>query len=174
MQRARASRHSARSTPRDPGPGLRPAPRVIGTELSPLPPRGPGLQSQALTLLAFTDSGWLRRCRVPQLAAPLLVALRASPPLRTVLSVSFAAWAMTELIRLRAVERENRSLTTQLQLLGILLLRPQSEMSRLHQLETSLRAAAGLAQRPETNEGAGYAKRLSLGKEDPKCSRSSC
>ena len=132
------------------------------------------MRSQALTLLAFTDSGWLRRRRVPQLAATVLVALLVSLPLTAVLSVSFAAWARADLIRLRTVERENRSLTTQLQSQRILLQRLQSEMAHLHELAERLRAAAGLAHPPEMNEETGHGKRPSLGKEGPRCSRSSC
>jgi hypothetical protein len=49
-------------------------------------------------------------------------------------------------------------------------------MARLHELAAGLRAAAGLAHPPEMNEetGTGTGKHPSLGKEGPRCSRSSC
>ncbi len=110
--------------------------------------------------MGFTDSGWVRWFRVPKLAVTVLAALLVGLMLATGLSVSFAVWAGPDLRRLPAVERENRILITQLQVQATLLKRLQSEMSRIRELEKSLRAVSGLADRAETNEGTEQGKGL--------------
>lgn len=115
---------------------------------------GPRLKG-AVTLMAFTDSGWMRRFRVPKLAVTIVAALLVALTLATILSVSFAMWAGSDLRRLSTVERENRSLTTQLQGQAGQLTRLQAEMSRLRELERNLRAVSGLTDRAEAGEGTG-------------------
>lgn len=113
---------------------------------------GPRLMG-AVTLLAFTDSGWMRRLRVPKLAVSVLAGLVVALALAAIVSVSFAVRAGVDLRRLKAVERENRSLTSLLREQASQLLRLQGEMSRLHELEKSLRAVSGLADRAEASDG---------------------
>ncbi len=115
---------------------------------------GPRLKG-AVTLMAFTDSGWMRRFRVPKLAVTIGAATMVGLTLATAVSVSFAIWAGAGLRRLSTVERENRSLTRQLQVQAGQLTRLQIEMIRLRDLERSLRAVSGLAQPAEANEGTG-------------------
>lgn len=115
---------------------------------------GPRLKG-ALTVMAFTDSGWMRRFRVPKLAVTILAAFLVGLALATILSASLAVRARADLRRLLAVEQENRSLTSQLQDQASQLTRLQSEMSRLRELEKSLRAVSGLAERAEANESTG-------------------
>ena len=115
---------------------------------------GPRLKG-AVTLMAFTDSGWMRRFRVPKLAVSIVAALLVALTVATILSVSFAVWAGADLRRLTAVERENRSLTTQLQEQAGQLTRLQVEMSRLRELEKNLRAVSGLTDRAEATERIG-------------------
>jgi Tfp pilus assembly protein PilO len=105
--------------------------------------------------MAFTDSGWMRRFRVPRLAVTLAAALLVALTVATILSVSFAVWAGADLRRLTAVERENRSLTTQLQDQAGQLTRLQVEMSRLRELERNLRAVSGLTGQAEAGERTG-------------------
>ena len=69
----------------------------------------------AVTVMAFTDSGWTRRFRVPKLSVAILAGLAIALTIVTVVSVSFAVWAGADLKRLAAIERENRSLATLLQ-----------------------------------------------------------
>ncbi len=121
---------------------------------------GPRLKG-AVTLMAFTDSGWMRRFRVPKLAVSILAGLLVGLALATVVSVSFAVWAGADLRRLSAVERENRSLTVQLQEQASQLSRLQTEMSLLRELEKNLRAVSGLAERAEANEPTGKGGGLS-------------
>ena len=121
---------------------------------------GPRLKG-AVTLMAFTDSGWMRRFRVPRLAVTVVAALLVALAVATILSVSFAVWAGADLRRLTAVERENRSLTTQLQEQAGQLTRLQVEMSRLRELERNLRAVSGLTDRAEASERAGKGGGLS-------------
>ncbi len=130
------------------------------------------MREQAFTVMAFSDSGWMRRFRVPKLALMLLAALLVSLTLTAVRSAAFAVWAGIDLGRLRAVERENRSLTAQLQDQATLLRHLQSEMAGLRELEKSLRAVSGLADRVGTDAGTGQGEGLCRGKEVPKCSRS--
>jgi hypothetical protein len=115
---------------------------------------GPGLKG-AVTVMAFTDSGWMRRVRVPKGAMVILATVLASLSLTTILSVSYAVWAGADLRRLGAVERENQSLTAQLQEQATQLTRLQGEMSRLRELERSLRAVSGLADRSGESQGTG-------------------
>ncbi len=115
---------------------------------------GPRLKG-AVTLMAFTDSGWMRRFRVPKLAVTIFAAFLVGLTLSTILSVSFAMRAVADLRRLLAIEQENRSLTSQLQDQASQLTRLQSEMSRLRELEKSLRAVSGLVDRSEASEGTG-------------------
>jgi len=115
---------------------------------------GSGLKG-ALTVMAFTDSGWMRRFRVPKLAVAVLATLAAGLAVTTLTSVLFAVWAGSDLRRLSTVERENRSLTTQLQEHVGQLNRLQIEMSRLRELERSLRAVSGLAERVEAGQPTG-------------------
>lgn len=100
----------------------------------------------AVTVMAFTDSGWMRRVRLPKLALAAGAAFVVALALATFLSVLYAVSAGFDLRRLRGVERENRSLTTQLQEQAGQLGRLQVEMSRLRELERSLRAVSGLAE----------------------------
>ena len=109
----------------------------------------------SVTFMAFTDSGWMRRFRVPRLAVSVIAFLLVALTMATVLSVAFAVWAGADLRRLTAVERENRSLTTQLQEQAGQLTRLQVEMSRLRELERNLRAVSGLADLAEAGERSG-------------------
>lgn len=104
-----------------------------------------------VTVMAFTDSGWTRRIRVPKLAVAMLAGLVATLTIVTLVSVSFAVWAGADLKRLAAIERENRSLTTLLQDQAVQLTRLQTEMFRLRELEKNLRSVSGL---PEVDRGA--------------------
>lgn len=112
----------------------------------------------AVTLMAFTDSGWMRRFRVPKAAMACLVGFVAALTIATVLSASYAVWAGSGLRRLASVERENRSLTTQIQDQAAHLTRLQTEMARLRELEKNLRAVSGLPDQsagPGTGQGGG-------------------
>ena len=68
---------------------------------------GPRLKG-AVTLMAFTDSGWMRRFRVPRLAVTLVAALLVALTVATILSVSFAVWAGADLRRLTAWPTKHR------------------------------------------------------------------
>jgi uncharacterized protein HemX len=127
------------------------------------------MSERALTVLAFTDSGWMRRFRVPQRAATALAALLVGLSLTAPLVTAFAIRARAELSRLRAVERENHALTSQLQNQATLLHRLQSEMARLRELERRLRAASGLADLHGTAAGTGQGENLCRGQEVRKC-----
>jgi hypothetical protein len=116
---------------------------------------GPRLKG-AVTLMAFTDSGWMRRFRVPRLAVTFVAFLLLTLTAATILSVAFAVWAGADLRRLTAVERENRSLSVQLQEQAGQLTRLKAEMSRLRELERNLRAVSGLtSQQAEAGEPTG-------------------
>jgi len=106
----------------------------------------------AVTVMAFTDSGWTRRFRVPKLSVAILAGLAIALTIVTVVSVSFAVWAGADLKRLAAIERENRSLATLLQDQAAQLTRLQTEMVRLRELEKSLRSVSGL---PDVARGEG-------------------
>ncbi len=48
------------------------------------------MREQAFTVMAFSDSGWMRRFRVPKLALTLLAALLVSLTLTAVLAAGLA------------------------------------------------------------------------------------
>jgi hypothetical protein len=130
---------------------------VLQRMRSLLPPRGAlgrGLRG-VLTVMAFTDSGWMRRFRVPKLAVVSLGGLFIGLALTAMVSLSFAVWASADLKRLTSVERENRSLTKQLQDQAVQLSRLQIEMSRLLDLEKNLRSVSGLSESAESREHGG-------------------
>ncbi len=116
----------------------------------------------ALTVMAFTDSGWMRRFRVPKAAVAIFAGLLVALTVTTVVSVSFAVWAGADLRRLGSIERENRSLTTQLQDQAAQLGRLQSEMSRLRELEKSLRSVSGLPESARGTESTGQGGGLAV------------
>ncbi len=130
---------------------------VLNRMRSLLPPRGAvghGVRA-GLTVMAFTDSGWMRRFRVPKLAVVTLAGLFVGLTLTAMVSLSFAVWAGADLKRLTTVERENRSLTKQLQDQAAQLLRLQTEMSRLRELEKNLRSVSGLPEPAGSREHSG-------------------
>ena len=113
----------------------------------------------AVTLMAFTDSGWMRRFRVPKAAMIAALTLMGTLTLATALSLSYAARAGSGLRRLVRVEQENRSLTTQIRDQAAQLSRLQGEMARLRELEKNLRAVSGLPDRSAgvgTGQGGGF------------------
>lgn len=114
-----------------------------------------GTRGQGITIMAFTDSGWMRRFRVPRLALTALAVLQVTLTLAAVLSTSFAVWAGSHLRRLGAVHHENRALTLQLRDQARLLHRLQGEMARLRELEKGVRAASGLPHGARANGGTG-------------------
>ncbi len=120
------------------------------------------MREEAITFMAFSESGWMRRLRVPRQAVVVLAAMLVVLSLMTVLLTAYAVWAGPHLRRLGAVERENRSLTVQLKDQVGRLNRLQGEMSRLRELEKSLRVISGLPDRTGRNEGAGEGERIAL------------
>lgn len=130
---------------------------VLGRMRSLLPLRGAlghGVRG-VLTVMAFTDSGWMRRFRVPKLAVVTLAGLFFGLALTALVSVSFAVWASADLKRLTTVEQENRSLAKQLQDQAVQLSRLQTEMFRLRELEKNLRSVSGLPEPAGSREQSG-------------------
>jgi len=120
------------------------------------------MREKAITVMAFSESGWTRRLRVSRQAVLVLGTLLVGLTLMTALLAAYAIWAAPHLSRLGAVERENRSLTVQLGEQVAQLNRLQGEMSRLHELEKSLRIISGLPDREGRNEGAGGGETIAL------------
>ena len=120
------------------------------------------MKEKAITVMAFSESGWMRRLRVSRQAVLVLGALLVVLTLMTALLAAYAVWAAPHLGRLGAVERENRSLTVQLSEQVARLNQLQGEMSRLHELEKSLRALSGLPDRVGRDEGTGEGEMTAL------------
>ena len=120
------------------------------------------MREQTITVMAFSESGWMRRLRLPKQAVLVLAAMFAVLALMSVLLAAYAVWAGPHIRRLGAVERENRSLTVQLKEQVARVNRLHSEMSRLHELEESLRVISGLPDRAGRNEGVGQGERIAL------------
>jgi Tfp pilus assembly protein PilO len=121
------------------------------------------MREKVITFMAFSESGWSRRLRVSRQAVLVLGALLVGLTLMSALLAAYVVWAAPHLSRLAAVERENRSLTVQLSQQVARLNRLQGEMSRLRELEKSLRVISGLPDREgRNNEGAGGGETIAL------------
>jgi hypothetical protein len=106
----------------------------------------------ALTIMAFTDSGWMRQFRLSKriilLSCAVLMALTFGSTL-TLLNLVRGQYYLT---RMQYLERENRAMTSLLQGQAEQLSKLKLEMIKLKEFEESLRQVSGLSVRSESQE----------------------
>ena len=117
-----------------------------------------------VTIMAFTDAGWMRQfClskRTIFLSCILLIAMAFGSTM-TLLNLARGQYYLT---RMQYLERENRAMNSLLEAQAEQLSKLKLEMVRLKEFEDSLRQVSGLSVRPELQEkepGPGRASRSS-------------
>jgi len=112
----------------------------------------------AVTILAFTESGRMRRFRAPKrlllVGAALLILLVGGASL----SIVQMFRGQVDLARVAYLERENRSLTQLLEGQAEQLSRLKLEVARLKEFEQSLRAVSGLDSQGAPMVGTGHGR----------------
>ena len=105
-----------------------------------------------VTIMAFTDTGWMRQFRLSKrvvvLSCLLLMILTFSSTL-TLLKLARGEYYVT---RMRYLEEQNRAMTSLLEGQAEQLSRLKLEMARLKEFEESLRQVSGLSDRPDLQE----------------------
>jgi len=106
----------------------------------------------AVTIMAFTDSGWMRQFRLSKriilLSCAVLMALTFGSTM-TLLNLVRGQYYLT---RMQYLERENRAMTSLLQGQAEQLSKLKLEMVKLKEFEESLRQVSGLSVRSEPQE----------------------
>lgn len=97
-----------------------------------------------ITILAYSESGWMRRFRLPKPAIVVSAILVALLGLGATLSVMHFVRGRLAHARMVYLEQENASLLSVLQGQALQISRLKMEMARLRDLERSLRTASGL------------------------------
>jgi hypothetical protein len=119
-----------------------------------------GILRGAVTVIAFTESGRMRRFRLRK----RLLLLGAALMLLLVWGASVAILQMfrgqVDLARMAYLERENRSLTQLLEGQAEQLSRLKLEVARLKQFEQNLRAVSGLDSQGAPMVGTGHGRGL--------------
>jgi hypothetical protein len=120
----------------------------------------------AVTILAFTESGRMRRLRLPKrvlfLSSLVFLILIAG----STISILSLFRGQVDSARMAYLERENRSLTSLLQGQAEQLSRLKLEVERLKDFEQNLRVVSGLDSQAAPLVGTGQAR--GAGKELPK------
>ena len=120
----------------------------------------------AVTILAFTESGQMRRLRLPKriLVASVLTLLILVAG--STLSILSLFREQVDVARIAYLERENQSLTSLLEGQAEHLSRLKLEVARLKEFEQNLRVVSGLDSQETPMVGTGQGR--GLGKELPR------
>jgi hypothetical protein len=117
-----------------------------------------GILRGAVTLIAFNESGRMRRFRIPKrlllLGAVVLVLLVGGASV----AILQMFRGQVDLARIAYLERENRSLTQLLEGQAEQLSRLKLEVARLKEFEQSLRAVSGLDSQGAPMVGTGHGR----------------
>lgn len=112
----------------------------------------------AVTILAFTESGRMRRMRVPKrllIVSTLILLILVAGSTVSILSLFRG---QVDLARMAYLERENRSLTSLLEGQAEQLSRLKLEVARLKEFEENLRVVSGLDSQTTPMVGTGQAR----------------
>jgi len=113
-----------------------------------------------VTIMAFTDTGWMRQFRLTKRVVALsclLLMILAFSSMLTLLNLVRGEYYVT---RMRYLEHQNRAMTSLLEGQAEQLSRIKLEMAKLKEFEESVRRVSGLGDRPgpqqkETDPAAG-------------------
>jgi hypothetical protein len=112
----------------------------------------------AVTIVAFTESGRMRRLRVSKRLLLLALLLLVGLLIGSTTSVLGLFRGQVDLARMVYLERENRSLTSLLEGQAEQLSRLKLEVARLKEFEQSLRVVSGMDAPSEPVAGTGHAR----------------
>lgn len=112
----------------------------------------------AVTVLAFTESGRMRRMRLPTRLLVATTFILLSLVAGSTVSILSLFRGQVDLARMAYLERENRSLTSLLEGQAEQLSRLKLEVARLKEFEENLRVVSGLDSQTTPMVGAGQAR----------------
>jgi len=112
----------------------------------------------AVTVIAFTESGRMRRFRTPKRLLLVGAALLCLLLVGASVSILQMFRGQVDLARMAYLERENRSLTQLLEGQAEQLSRLKLEVARLKEFEQSLRAVSGLDSQGAPMVGTGHGR----------------
>jgi hypothetical protein len=101
-----------------------------------------------VTILAFTDSGWMRQFRLPKRVVALSCLLLMAMAIGSTFSLLKLVRGEYYMTRLRYLEQQNSAMASLLEGQAEQLSKLQLEMVRLKEFEESLRQVSGLSERP--------------------------
>ncbi len=101
-----------------------------------------------VTIMAFTDTGWMRQFRLSKRLVVLICLLVTVMALSSTLTVLKLVRGEYHVTRMRYLEYQNRTMTSLLEGQAEQLSRLKLEMARLKEFEESLRQVSGLSDRP--------------------------
>lgn len=101
-----------------------------------------------VTIMAFTESGWMRQFRLSKRAIVLSCVLLMLLLFGSTLTILNLFQGQYYLTRMRYLEQENRAMTSLLEGQAEQLSTLKIEMTRLKEFEESLRRVSGLGERP--------------------------
>jgi hypothetical protein len=112
----------------------------------------------AVTILAFTDSGRMRRLRLPKRALVVFCLTFLILVAGSTISILNLFRGQVDLARMAYLERENRSLTSLLEGQAEQLSRLKLEVERLKEFEQNLRVVSGLDSQAAPMVGTGQCR----------------
>jgi len=112
----------------------------------------------AVTILAFTDSGRMRRLRLPKRALVVFCLTFLILVAGSTISILNLFRGQVDLARMAYLERENRSLTSLLEGQAEQLSRLKLEVERLKEFEQNLRVVSGLDSQAAPMVGTGQGR----------------
>lgn len=119
-------------------------PRLLARQIGLLARRGASALQGFITVMAFTESGWMRRFRLSKRVLTLASLLLALLLAASAVSLAMVFRDQVSGARLSYLERENRSLTSLIETQAEQLSRLKREVARLREFERGLRAASGM------------------------------
>ena len=112
----------------------------------------------AVTILAFTESGRMRRMRLPKRLLVVISVILLILVAGSTVSILSLFRGQVDLARMAYLERENRSLTSLLEGQAEHLSRLKLEVARLKEFEENLRVVSGLDSQTTPMVGTGQAR----------------
>lgn len=112
----------------------------------------------AVTILAFTESGRMRRMRLPKRLLVVSTLILLTLVAGSTLSILSLFRGQVDLARIAYLERENRSLTSLLEGQAEQLSRLKLEVARLKEFEQNLRVVSGLDSQTTPMVGTGQSR----------------
>ncbi len=105
-----------------------------------------------VTIMAFTDNGWMRQFRLSKRMIFLSVIVLAVLAFGSTLTLLNLARGQYYMARMQYLEQQNRAMTSLLEGQAEQLSKLKLEMARLKEFEESLRKVSGLSVRPDREE----------------------